>query len=83
MATDDFDSKRPDHSDFKVTSELKKSEFSGIRVNSLSGDTEIWVVGEIRKVVDKRLLAEHANAAMAIAMEEVFGLNEVGIEGES
>lgn len=83
MSTEDFDSKRPDHPDFMATSELKKSEFSGIRVNSLSGDTEIWVAGEIRKVVDKRLLAEHPNAAMANAMEDVFGLTDVGIEGDN
>jgi len=83
MATDDFDSKRPDHPDFMATSELKKSEFSGVRVNSLSGDTEIWVAGEIRKVVDKRLLAEYSNAALANAMEDVFGLTDVGIEGGS
>ena len=45
MKGDDFDSKRPDHPDFMGASELKKAEFSGIRHNSLTDQTEIWKVG--------------------------------------
>ncbi len=79
MATDDFDSKRPDHPDFMTASELKKHEFSGVRTNSLSGDVEIWKAGEITKIVRKEMLETHANAAIANALEDVFLLGDVQI----
>lgn len=82
MSTEDFDSKTPDHPDFMTANELKKIEFSGLRVNSLSGDTEIWVLGEIRRIVDKKLLEEHPNAAITNAFEDIFGLHDVQIEGD-
>lgn len=40
--------KRPNHADFKDSAELRKEEFTGIRINNLSQEWEIWVVGELR-----------------------------------
>jgi len=79
MATDDFDSKRPDHPDFMTALELKNHEFSGVRTNSLSGDVEIWKFGGIAKIVRKEMLETHANAAIANALEDVFLLGDVQI----
>ena len=79
MATDDFDSKRPDHPDFMTALELEKHGFSGVRTNSLSGDVEIWKFGEIAKIVRKEMLETHANAAIANALEDVFLLGDVQI----
>jgi hypothetical protein len=39
---------RPDHPDFKDSSELKKMEFSGIRHNKISHEWEIWTLGDLR-----------------------------------
>ena len=41
------DFKRPNHADFKDSSELKKEKWCGIRNNSLSGDLECWIEGEV------------------------------------
>ena len=49
MSTIDPDFKRPDHTDFMTSYELKKIGFSGIRNNELSGKIEIWVEGEMRE----------------------------------
>jgi hypothetical protein len=83
MKDDDFDSKRPDHPDFMCASELKKAEFSGIRHNSLTDQTEIWKVGEVAKVISKALMdqAVDKNAVLAMAMEDTFGIYDVAIEG--
>ena len=75
---DDFDSKRSDHPDFMDTNELKKREFSGIRYNSLSEQLEIWRDGEIATQLKQ---AEDMNALIAIAMEDVFGIPDVAIDG--
>ena len=48
------DFKRPDHPDFMDSYELKKIEFSGQRLNKLSGYVEMWVVGE--KVFEMSLI---------------------------
>ena len=41
------DFKRPNHPDFKDSSELKKDKFNGIRHNSLTDDIECWIEGEV------------------------------------
>ena len=41
------DFKRPNHPDFMDSSELKKKKWSGIRHNSINGDLECWIEGEI------------------------------------
>lgn len=43
--------KRPNHPDFMTTAELKSSKFSGVRQVKLTGDTEFWIDGELKKVV--------------------------------
>ncbi len=45
MEMEDF--KRPNHNDFKTSSELRKDKFNGIRHNSITDDLEFWIEGEI------------------------------------
>lgn len=40
--------KRPSHRDFMTSSELRNDAFSGTRINSISGELELWVLGELR-----------------------------------
>ena len=47
MSTEMEDFKRPEHTDFMTTSELKKAEWSGVRNNSISEEVECWILGEI------------------------------------
>lgn len=70
------DFKRPNHYDFMDSSELKKAKFTGLRHNSITDSAEIWIEGEIRKIVT---FAEVALDPLAInkAYEEVFCLEEV------
>jgi hypothetical protein len=70
------DFKRPNHPDFMTSGELKAASFSGMRVNSVSGDMELWVLGEIRKTVSTVAVSLDPQAINK-AMEEVFALNEV------
>lgn len=79
--SDDFDSKRPDHPDFMTHGELKKSEFSGVRHNSISNEVEIWAAGEIRETIPRTALILDAQLAIAQAIERVFGIHYV-IVGE-
>lgn len=83
MKGDDFDSKRPDHPDFMDASELKKREFCGLRHNKLSNQMEIWKLGEVAKVIPQALMdrAVDRNAVIAMALEDVFGIWDVAIEG--
>ena len=67
---------RPDHPDFKDSSELKKAEFSGLRMNSLSNCAEIWLLGELKASVSPFDLAQNPNAVNE-AMENIFSLNSV------
>lgn len=81
MSTEDFDSKRPDHPDFMTQGELKQIEFSGMRYNSLSEEVELWLLGEIKKVVTKHELMLDPNAYIAKAISEIFKV-EVSFAGE-
>ena len=83
MNGSDFDSKRPDHPDFMDANELKRLGFSGLRHNQLSNQMEIWVCGSIAKVIPQKLMdqAVDKNAVIAMALEEVFGIYDVAIEG--
>ncbi len=40
--------KRPNHSDFMDSSELKKAKFSGVRINQISQSQELWIEGEVK-----------------------------------
>jgi len=64
--------KRPDHPDFNTESELRKKQWSGVRINSLTRDWEIWIEGE-RKAYGP----EKDKAAFEKAYADVFGLEHV------
>lgn len=63
--------KRPDHNDFKLTSELVKEQFSGTRLYALTGDFEFWILGEIVKTLTKAEV-ERDPASIYKAHNEVF-----------
>lgn len=66
--------KRPDHPDFLTTSELKKKEWSGLRLNSLIDTYEFWVAGEIKKTIG--VMAVKADyMALERAHVELFGIH--------
>lgn len=50
MTMEDF--KRPDHNDFALSSELRERRFTGIRLNSITNEQELWVEGHIRLTMD-------------------------------
>lgn len=64
--------KRPDHPDFMDSAELKKKEFSGVRVNKLSNEWEIWTVGDLRA----RGPVKNQEAFMQ-AYQEVFQIENI------
>lgn len=72
MSTEDFESKRPDHPDFMDFYELKDTQFSGIRHNELNGDTEIWILGEIRKRLSKEDMFYDPDVKLSLAFKELF-----------
>jgi len=61
------DFNRPDHSDFKDRMELQKEKWSGVRANSISGDIEFWVLGEIKR-------ACKSQEEILRAYQDIFGL---------
>lgn len=69
---------RPDHPDFMDSSELKKMGFCGMRNNSISGDIEIWLMGEVVKTVSAVAQSVNPNA-LAEAMSEVFAIDCVEV----
>ena len=75
MSLKDPESRRPDHPDFMDYHELKARKFSGIRVNELNKDTEIWVDGEIRKRLSQEEMFYDPELKIAKAYQELFLLN--------
>lgn len=67
------DFRRPNHADFKTTSELAKEEFTGYRKNSVTGRLEIWMLGNIEKELSD-IDFQFNKYALQDAMEQVFGL---------
>jgi hypothetical protein len=43
--------RRSDHSDFATSSELKGRKFSGYRLNTITQELELWVLGVLRATV--------------------------------
>lgn len=70
------DFKRPDHLDFMTTEELKKAEFTGYRQNSVSGNSEIWLMGELKASIGSYELDQDPQAINK-AMQEIFMLDNV------
>ena len=66
--------KRSDHPDFATSSELKKREWSGVRLNSITDTYEFWVAGEIRKTLP--MVAVQADyMSLERAHVELFGIH--------
>lgn len=43
--------RRSDHNDFATSAELKDRAFTGVRDNSVTGNLEFWILGNIEKEV--------------------------------
>jgi len=67
--------KRSDHPDFLTSAELKQKEWSGVRLNSITSDYEIWVRGEVKKVVNG-MAVRRDPTVLANAHCEVFGIHK-------
>ena len=68
--------KRPDHNDFRDSSELKKLEFSGIRKNSITDEIEIWILGEIKEKIHRSQVLVNPKAVEE-ALARVLALDDV------
>ena len=65
--------KRPNHDDFRTTTELKAAQFSGMRANTITSTYELWVVGVVEREVS--FLAVAADPlALTKAHAEFFGI---------
>jgi hypothetical protein len=71
---------RPDHPDFMDSSELKNIGFNGVRKNSISGDTEIWIEGERRACISETQLKINP-AAVDEAMTGIFKIDCQSVAG--
>ena len=67
--------KRPDHNDFRTTYELKGVKFSGMRDNTLAGQYEIWVAGEILGTVSHEA-ASSDPLALTKKYADVFAISK-------
>ena len=75
------DFKRPDHNDFATSSELKERRFTGIRMNSITHEQELWVEGHIQLTMNAEL--EKKNPKLwHDKYAELFQLGEVKTEGD-
>lgn len=70
------DFKRPNHNDFATAKELQERKFSGYRVNSITEDFEIWVLGFLKRKISKIELTQNPKAINE-AFEQVFALVDV------
>lgn len=70
------DFKRPSHTDFMDSSEIRKAEFTGLRHNSLTDTAEIWVLGNIVETITREQILLNPSA-INDAYARAFGLDEV------
>lgn len=68
--------KRSNHPDFLTATELKAKKFSGIRHNSITGNAEIWLLGDLIREVTRAQATMNPHA-LDNAISEVFALGEV------
>lgn len=68
--------KRSGHPDFMTAKELKDSNFSGLRSNSITNNAEIWMLGELRAVVTPYDLDKDPQAINK-AFENLFMLDNI------
>lgn len=73
MQTEEFN--RPDHPDFMDSNELKKTDFTGYRTSKISGDCEIWLLGEVKERISPEQLRLNP-MAVSEAMERIFALDK-------
>ncbi len=65
--------KRPNHPDFMLTSELRGSDFSGVRKNEVALQYEFWIAGEIKRTASFEAV-NLDNTLMPRIHLELFGL---------
>lgn len=70
------DFNRPNHPDFLTSTELKQTQFTGIRHNSLNEACEIWLIGELMASISPEMMNLNMHA-IDDAFAEVFSLHEV------
>lgn len=68
--------RRPDHTDFMTTAELKKIEFTGMRQNNMALQWEFWILGEMRKSVSFATVASD-KFALTKAHRELFHMKPI------
>lgn len=54
--------KRSNHNDFATSAELKQRKFSGWRMNSLTGNAELWIEGNLDMEVSGLEIMRDPNA---------------------
>jgi len=64
---------RSDHNDFATSSELKKRAFTGWRHNAIGEVMELWVLGEVKRVITPQMFGLDKNI-MEKTYAEVFAL---------
>ncbi len=69
--------KRPDHTDFMTSAELKAMRWSGVRQNSISEERELWIDGEIKFKVSFLAIQMTDEKAWLERYAEYFGLPSV------
>jgi len=70
---------RPNHPDFMDSMELRALRFSGVRKNSISGDTEIWLEGYVRASISETSIAINPHA-VDDAMSEIFKIDCLSVD---
>lgn len=69
--TEDY--KRSDHNDFATSLELRERKFSGMRMNTISQQWELWVLGEVKEII-KAPHGKPSDADIEDVFKRVFGL---------
>jgi hypothetical protein len=70
------DFQRPLHADFATSAELKQREFSGIRINSITQEQELWTLGDLRLSMPLATMKQNPEA-WDKAYEAIFKLHSV------
>lgn len=71
IKTEDY--KRSNHNDFATSSELKERKFSGMRMNTISRQWELWVQGEVKETLNAGN-GKPTDEEIEAVFRKVFGL---------